>query len=237
MPEQPLISVRGEAVVKVEPEIARLEVSVVSRDADRAAALRLLEERVEKVTKILASFPDVIDAIDNTGLRVSPQLSNRRPPEKLPGFVGIARLSVVVTGFERIGELMAELTGLELTEVGGPWWELRPDSPVYKQARISAVRDAIVRASDYAEGLGCQLTGLVELADARMMSDGGIWRAGRAFYREAAAAYPGGGAGGVLLRPGAGAADGAGHDRGPVPDQPAGPGQAGARVGRRAARG
>ena len=55
MPEQPLISVRGEAVVKVEPEIARLEVSVVSRDADRAAALHLLEERVEKVTKILAS--------------------------------------------------------------------------------------------------------------------------------------------------------------------------------------
>ena len=49
MPEQPLISVRGEAVVKVEPEIARLEVSVVSRDADRAAALHLLEERVETV--------------------------------------------------------------------------------------------------------------------------------------------------------------------------------------------
>ena len=181
MPEQPLISVRGEAVVKVEPEIARLEVSVVSRDADRAAALHLLEERVEKVTKILASFPDVIDAIDNTGLRVSPQLSNRRPPEKLPGFVGIARLSVVVTGFERIGELMAELPGLELTEVGGPWWELRPDSPVYKQARISAVRDAIGRASDYAEGLGCQLTGLVELADARMMSDSGPGEQGARF--------------------------------------------------------
>ena len=181
MPEQPLISVRGEAVVKVEPEIARLEVSVVSRDADRAAALHLLEERVEKLTKILASFPDVIDAVDNTGLRVSPQLSNRRPPEKLPGFVGIARLSVVVTGFERIGELMAELTGLELTEVGGPWWELRTDSPVFKQARITAVRDAIVRASDYAEGLGCELTGLVELADARLMSDGGTGEQGARF--------------------------------------------------------
>src|SRR5207244_4312624 len=105
MPEQPLISVRGEAVVKVEPEIARLEVSVISRDADRATALHMLEERVERVSKILASFPDVIDAIDNTG----------------------------------------------------------------------------VRASDYAEGLGCELTGLVELADARLMSDGGTGEQGARF--------------------------------------------------------
>jgi uncharacterized protein len=181
MPEQPLISVRGEAVVKVEPEVARLEVSVVSRDAARPAALKLLEDRVETVTKILASFPDVIDAVDSTGLRVSPQLSNRRPPEKLPGFVGIGRLGVIVTGFDRIGELMAELTGLELTEVGGPWWELRPDSGVYRQARIAAVRDAITKARDYAEGLGSQLTGLVELADTRVMSDGGTGEQGGRF--------------------------------------------------------
>jgi uncharacterized protein YggE len=173
MPEQPLISVRGEAVVKVEPEVARLEVSMVSRDAERPAALAMLEERAGTVSKILASYPDVIDSVDNGGLRVSPQLSNRRPPERLPGFVGIARLGVVVTGFDRIGELMSELAGQELTEVGGPWWELRADSPVYGKARIAAVKDAIARAKDYAEGLGCQLTALVELADARMMSDGG----------------------------------------------------------------
>jgi uncharacterized protein YggE len=181
MPEQPLVSVRGEAVIKVEPEVARLEVSVVSRDAGRTAALHMLEERVASVSKILATFDDIVDSVDNTGLRVSPQLSNKRPPERIPGFVGICRQGVVVTGFDRIGELMTELTALELTEVGGPWWELRADSAVYRDARISAVRDAIRRARDYADGLGCQLTGLVELADARMMSDGGASEQGARF--------------------------------------------------------
>jgi uncharacterized protein YggE len=179
MHEQPLIAVRGEAVIKAEPEIARLEVSVVSRDADRAGALQLLEERVATVAKILASFPDVIDTVEESGLRVSPQLSNRRPPERLPGYVGICRQGVSVTGFDRIGELMAELGGQELTEVGGPWWELRAGSPVFRQARMAAVSDAIAKAKDYADGLGSELTGLVELADSRMLSDGGPGEAPR----------------------------------------------------------
>jgi uncharacterized protein YggE len=65
---------------------------------------------------------------------------------------------------------MSELASQELSEVGGPWWELRPGSPVYRQARIAATMDAVSRARDYAEGLGCELAGLVELADARMLS-------------------------------------------------------------------
>jgi uncharacterized protein len=173
MHDQPLIAVRGETVLKVLPEIARLEVSVVSRGADRITALQVLQERAALVAKILAGYPDAIATMDSSGLRVSPQLSNRRPPERLAGFVGIMRQSVAVTEFERVGDLMFELASQELTEVGGPWWELRPGSPVYRQARIAATMDAVSRARDYAEGLGCELDGLVELADARMLSDGG----------------------------------------------------------------
>jgi uncharacterized protein len=171
MHDQPLIAVRGETVLKVLPEIARLEVSVVSRGADRVTALHVLQERAALVAKVLAGYPDAIATMDSSGLRVSPQLSNRRPPERVAGFVGIMRQSVAVTEFDRVGDLMAELAGQELTEVGGPWWELRPGSPVYRQARIAATMDAVCRARDYAQGLGCELAGLVELADARMLSD------------------------------------------------------------------
>jgi uncharacterized protein YggE len=170
MHDQPLIAVRGETVLKVLPEIARLEVSVVSRGADRVTALQILQERAALVAKILAGYPDAIATMDSSGLRVSPQLSNRRPPERLAGFVGTMRQSVAVTEFERVADLMSELAGQELTEVGGPWWELRPGSPVYRQARMAATLDAVSRARDYAEGLGCELAGLVELADARMLS-------------------------------------------------------------------
>jgi uncharacterized protein len=173
MHDQPLIAVRGETVLKVLPEIARLEVSVVSRGADRVTALQVLQERAALVAKILDGYPDAIATMDSSGLRVSPQLSNRRPPERVAGFVGIMRQSVAVTEFDRVGDLMSELAGQELTEVGGPWWELRPGSPVYRQARVAAAMDAVRRARDYAQGLGCELSSLVELADARLLSDGG----------------------------------------------------------------
>jgi|ERR1022692_1038178 uncharacterized protein YggE len=172
MQEQPLIAVRGEIVLEVEPEIARLEVSTLARDAERARAMQLLDDRAGTVDKILAGFPDVIERIESSGLRVSPQLSNQKMPSQVAGYLGVVRQTVAVTGFDRIGDLMAQLAGREMTEVGGPWWELRPGSPVYRQARVAAAGDAVRRARDYARALGSELVGLVELADARLLSDG-----------------------------------------------------------------
>ena len=172
MHEQPLITVRGETALEVEPEIARLELSTMARDAERARALQLLEDRAATAGKILASFPDAIDRVETSGLRVSPQLSSSTALSRVAGYVGMVRQTVAVTGFDRIGELMTELAALELTDVGGPWWELRPDSPVYRQARVAAVGDAVRRARDYAAALGTELVCLVELADARLLSDG-----------------------------------------------------------------
>ena len=173
MAEQPLISVRGEVALEVDPEIARLEVSTVARDAERARAMQLLEHRAATVDKILDSFPDMIDRVDTSGLRVSPQLNSSKAPSHVAGYVGVVRQTVAVTGFDRIGELMAQLAAQEPTEVGGPWWELRPDSAVHRQARAAAVADAVRRAWDYAGALGSEVAGLVELADARLLSDGG----------------------------------------------------------------
>ncbi len=172
MAAQPLISVRGEVVLEVEPEIARLDVSTVARDAERARAMQLLECGAATVDKILAGFPDTIDRVETSGLRVSPQLSNQKAPSRVAGYVGVVRQTIAVTGFDRIGELMAELAAEELTEVGGPWWELRPDSAVHRQARAAAAADAVSRARDYAGALGSEVTGLVELADARLLTDG-----------------------------------------------------------------
>jgi uncharacterized protein YggE len=42
---------------------------------------------------------------------------------------------------------------------------------VYRQARIAAVSDAVRRARDYADAVGSELAGLVELADAHLLSE------------------------------------------------------------------
>jgi uncharacterized protein YggE len=172
MPQIPLLAVRGEAVLEVEPELARIEVSVAATDCDRARTLKLLAERAAAVDEILQGFPDVIEKSESSGARISPQLAGRQPRERGGrGYLGAMHHAITVTGFDRLGELMAQLADEQLTEVGGPWWELRAQSPVYRDARIAAAKDAVRRARDYAAALGSELTGLVELADARLLSE------------------------------------------------------------------
>src|SRR6266496_398216 len=60
-----------------------------------------------------------------------------------------------------------------LVTVAGPWWALRPDSPVYRDARLAAARDAMVRAREYAEAFGGGVAGLIEAADAGLLTSAG----------------------------------------------------------------
>jgi len=171
MSQLPMLAVQGEAVLEVDPEIARIEVSVAAVYRDRAKTLQLLNDRAVAADKVLASFPDVIEKTETSGVMVSPQLAGRVARDRISGYHGAVYHAITITGFDRLGELMAQLADLDQTEVGGPWWELRPGSRLYGRVRVAAVRDAVRRARDYAEALGSDLTGLVELADARLLSD------------------------------------------------------------------
>ena len=171
MRDEPVLSVRGEAVLEVDPEIARVGITIAARDSDRAKALRLLNDRAAAIDDILSRFSDAVDKVETTAVRVSPQLKSRRPQERIAGYVATVHHTVTLADFTTLGELIAQLADHDLTEVTGPWWALRPNSPVHRTARIEATHDALQRARDYAQALGTQLTGLVELADARLLSD------------------------------------------------------------------
>jgi uncharacterized protein len=171
MAQHPVLAVKGEAVVEVAPEIARIEVSVAAVDSHQAKTLQMLNERAAAVDKVLASFSDVIEKTETSGFRVSPQLSRRIGRGQASSYHGAVYHVVTVAGFDRLGELMARLAEQDQIEVGGPWWELRPGSPAYGQVRVMAVRDAVRRARDYAAALGSELVTLIELADARLLSD------------------------------------------------------------------
>jgi uncharacterized protein YggE len=172
MTDQPLLAVRGDAVVEVEPEVARLGLTVRAMDADRLKTMRLLDERMARAGAVLAGFGDAVEKVETSSVRVSPQLKTGKPRERIAGYVAVVSQTVTVTGLDRIGDLVAQLADQDLADVTGPWWDLRPDSPVRRRARVEAVHDAVRRARDYAGALGSHLTELVELADQQLLSDG-----------------------------------------------------------------
>lgn len=192
--QAPVVSVRGDAALEVPPEIARLQVSVAAEAGDRRAALETLSRRNDDVLALVKSYGDAIERVETRGLSVYPVLHRRdskRREEKVRFYHGTVRIMITVADFAVLGELAARLGDMEMTDVEGPWWALRRNSPVYRQARAEAARAAVTRASEYAEAVGGAVTALLELSDTGL-SGGAIPapHAVRAMAARAGAAAP-----------------------------------------------
>jgi uncharacterized protein YggE len=190
-PPAPLLSVRGEATLEVPPEIVELTITVSARDARRERVVERLSKRNEECLVLLKSYGDAVQKIETSRLAVYPELRQGGRKEQVRAYTGSIRLDVTIADFTILGELMVRLSEGEMTTLSGPRWRLRHDSPVRRSVRQAAARDAIARAGEYAEAVGAQLTGLVELADEGLTTDAG----GPAYARRrapmAAVAQPG----------------------------------------------
>jgi uncharacterized protein YggE len=164
MVNAPVVAVQGEVFREVPPEIARFSVTVAARQADRRATLTRLTDRVEALGAIIDGYGPAVERRETGQIWVRPELKGSR--ERVVAYHGSAGATVTVVDFAVLGELMLRLADQEQITVSGPWWALRPDSPVHREARRAAITDAVARAREYAEALGARVTALVELSDA-----------------------------------------------------------------------
>lgn len=156
--------------MEAEPEIATLSVTVQARDPDRRTVLDRLTTRNTQVLDLIKGYGDAVEKLESGAASVYPDIKYKERTERVRSYLGRASARVVVRDFTVLGELMARLADGELVIVAGPWWSLRPDSPVYRQARIAAARDATRRAGEYAQAFGGELGGLIEAADTGLLT-------------------------------------------------------------------
>lgn len=164
-PDEPRLAVRGEARLEVDPEIARIAVTVSVRGTDRRTALADLTRRNTEARELIRSYGDAVEKLETGALLVTPELGRHGRGERVRRYHGRVRLTATLGDFTALGELSTRAADLELAAVEGPWWALRPDSPVHREARQQAVREAVTRAREYAEALGAELAAVVEVAD------------------------------------------------------------------------
>jgi uncharacterized protein len=164
-PHAPRIAVHGEAHLEVDPEIARISITVTARGKDRRAALDDLTRRNTTVLNLIKTYGDTVEHLETGAFTITPELKEKGRGERIHAYHGRVHITAELTDFTALGELTTHLADLDLTQVDGPWWALRPDSPAYREARQQAVREAVQRAREYAEALGTTLAALVELAD------------------------------------------------------------------------
>ncbi|PKT72202.1 hypothetical protein CW362_14830 [Streptomyces populi] len=164
-PGTPRLTVRGEADLEVDPEIARITITVTARGKDRRQTLADLTRRNTRALDLVKTHGDAVEHLETGALTITPELSPRGRTERLRTHHGHVHITAELSDFTALGELTTALADLDLTRVDGPWWTLRPDSPAHRTARRQAVHEAVRRAREYAEALGTTLTALVELAD------------------------------------------------------------------------
>ncbi|WP_030816044.1 SIMPL domain-containing protein [Streptomyces sp. NRRL S-337] len=164
-PDTPRLAVRGEATLEVDPEIARIAVTVAARGTDRTTALTDLTRRNEQALTLIKSYPDALEKLETGALSITPELADKGRHERVRAYRGRVTHTATLTDFTTLGELTTRLADLDLTRVDGPWWDLRPDSPAHRAARTQAVHEAVQRAREYAEALDARLDALLEIAD------------------------------------------------------------------------
>ncbi|MFD7787437.1 SIMPL domain-containing protein [Streptomyces nojiriensis] len=164
-PEVPRVAVRGEARIEVDPEIARIGITVSARGTDRRTALEDLTRRNNTALELIKSYGDPVEKLETGAFSITPELTRHGRAERIRAYHGRVHITAELSDFTTLGELTTRLADLELTQIDGPWWALRPTSPAHGQARRQAVLEAVQRAREYAEALGANLAALVELAD------------------------------------------------------------------------
>ncbi|WP_326555457.1 SIMPL domain-containing protein [Micromonospora sp. NBC_01813] len=163
MVDAAVVAVRGEVTREVQPELARFAVTVSARGRDRPGTLERLAERGDAVRALIDGYGTAIERRESGSLLVRPEW--KRSGERVAAYHASVTTTVTVVDFTVLGELMLRLADQDQVQISGPWWSLRPASPEFGQARRAAIDEAIARARDYADALGAEVTGLVELAD------------------------------------------------------------------------
>jgi uncharacterized protein YggE len=169
--ENPLVSVRGEAILSCEPEVAKVSVTVNARAKDRPQALSLLARRRDEVTSLLGQAGAAVERTEDGSAHVRPDFKDGKGKEQVIGYVASSQSDLTINDFAVLSDIVTSLAKLEMTTVDGPTWHLRPGSPQHRKARVLAAQDALSRAREYAEAFGTTVVELLELADRGMLSE------------------------------------------------------------------
>ena len=74
-PEVPRVAVRGEATLEVDPEIARIGITVSARGTDRRTALEDLTRRNNAVLDLIKSYGDPVEKLETGSFSITPELT------------------------------------------------------------------------------------------------------------------------------------------------------------------
>jgi uncharacterized protein len=172
----PTVTVRGEAVLRAEPDEAMLWITLSTLDDDPGHALADISRRSEALVALLDELGVAKKDRSTTGVTVYEEFDHTRSGRRSLGHRAAASVSARLTDPEPIGRLIVKATTELKARIDGPRWQIAAQNPIRLEAAREAAADGQRKAQAFAEGVGAKLGHLVKLiepgAEARMHTSG-----------------------------------------------------------------
>lgn len=159
------ISISGEGKVTAIPDIATVEVGVVTEKSDVVAAQK---ENTNKVNGLLKKVKDLEIAekdIQTTNYQIYPQYDYTKDGQHLRGYQVSQSVSIKIRDLSKIGALLAAVGEAGANQVSGVSFTIDDPEALKQQAREKALDNARVKAKSLADHAGVKLGRIVSFSE------------------------------------------------------------------------
>lgn len=164
-PEAATVKVRGNAVLRVEPDEAILWITLSALEDAPGRALSDVAARSTRLIALLDELGVGKAERSTTGTTVFEEFDHTEKGRRSLGHRALSRMSVRLSDPELIGELISRSTEDLAARIDGPRWLISLDNPARLDAARQAAADAKRKAQAYGEGVDAKLGRLVRLSE------------------------------------------------------------------------
>lgn len=164
--ENTFLSVSAQAEASAVPDIARINVGVVTQGADANAAMRANAEQMDKVMSAVRAAGIASRDIQTGGINLYPQyrhVENEAPV--ITSYQANNSVNLRVRDIAKLGQVLDALAAAGANQINGPSFEVDQTEPLYDQARMAALDKARARAELYAQRLGMRVLRIVSVSE------------------------------------------------------------------------
>lgn len=161
----PTVTVRGDGLVRAEPDEAVLWITLTALEDRPGTALADVSARTTALVALLDEVGVREGDRSTTGIAVGEEFDHRPDGRVSLGHRAASGVSVRLTDPELIGRLIARATEDLDARIGGPRWLISLENPVRLEAARRAAADARRKAEAYADGVGARVGRLIRLSE------------------------------------------------------------------------
>jgi uncharacterized protein YggE len=154
------VQASGSATRQVKPDMAQLNIGVVTQATTAQAAADQNATTADAVIKALQGVLASTGTIETLYYSISPRYVNSGGQQTLAGYIVTNTLKVTTTDVNRVGRLIDASNSAGANSISGPYFGLVNSEPEVALALAAASKQALAHASAIASGLGAR-TGAV----------------------------------------------------------------------------